>query len=312
MCGASEACVHHASSWHHSCAFSSAVFSLSPGKVWKTSQIHLHGWTGGDWGEGGGEGEGGGGVGSGSGGGRGRRRRGRRVHELWGGGRRAGRRDARLDVVEDARGDLGAHVVAREAVAAVERARAVVPLGDARSGRRGWRRRHERRGRGRRWRGDTSRAAAGRGGLGGGMGGRGGLGERRGRRRAATGGGPGCGGGAGCAHRRPSPRRRTRRGRPRSPLGMSVPREPRQEARCQQHMSGASPAVGAAARASSRPPRLARPPCRPPCRLVGHLDDHGHQLGARGHALMPMSRRTSTRQRSAPWRKAIALTFSPR
>ena len=71
MCGASEACVHHASSWHHSCAFSSAVFSLSPGKVWKTSQIHLHGWTGGDWGEGGGEGEGGGGVGSGSGGGAG-------------------------------------------------------------------------------------------------------------------------------------------------------------------------------------------------------------------------------------------------
>ena len=70
MCGASVGwCGHHRSSWHHSCAFCSAVFSPSPGKVWNVSQIHLHGWMGGDWGDGGGEGEGGGGVGSGNGGG---------------------------------------------------------------------------------------------------------------------------------------------------------------------------------------------------------------------------------------------------
>ena len=72
MCGASVGwCGHHRSSWHHSCAFCSAVFSPSPGKVWKVSQIHSHGWRGGDCGEGGGEGEGGGGVGCGAGGGEG-------------------------------------------------------------------------------------------------------------------------------------------------------------------------------------------------------------------------------------------------
>ena len=60
------------SSWHHSCAFCSAVFSLSPGKVWNVSQIHLHGWTGGVDGEGGGGGGGGGGgTGGGLGGGEG-------------------------------------------------------------------------------------------------------------------------------------------------------------------------------------------------------------------------------------------------
>ena len=67
MCGASAGwCGHHVSSWHHSCAFCSAVFSLSPGKVWNVSQIQSHGWRGGNAGEGGGGGSGGGGLGTGS------------------------------------------------------------------------------------------------------------------------------------------------------------------------------------------------------------------------------------------------------
>jgi hypothetical protein len=61
---------HHASSKHHARAFCRAV-SASPGKVWKVSQIHLHGCAGGGAGDGGGEGEGGGGEGRGTNGGEG-------------------------------------------------------------------------------------------------------------------------------------------------------------------------------------------------------------------------------------------------
>jgi len=234
MCGASTGwCGHHVSSWHHSCAFCNAVFSPSPGKVWKVSQIHSHGWRGGDSGEGGGEGEGGGGEGNGNGGGEGG---GFGCNVSGGGGDVGGAPGVAVQVSTSLSTPGATSTLVRSQLRPGQHgsvpeqscptATHAVPGGRD---------------------GIAPTGGGGLGGLGGGRGGLGGLGERRCTTAGGDGGGDGCGGGDGLRNRAVEPlNKRPPCVRFSSCCGMSV-------------IASQTPSTSARNSSSRRHPRLEHP-----------------------------------------------------